>query len=168
MVTMNYVPDDSVVDFIRQHEGERLEVYADPVGLLTAGVGHLLTEEELKTFKLGDKITEEQSRKWLREDMQKAIDCVKAVKAPLTRSQAAALVSFVFNVGTGAFNRSSLKRLLEQGKFSLAAQEFKRWSKAKGKVLPGLVTRRDAERQLFLKGEHEFPISDADQKGNSK
>lgn len=167
-MNMNYVPDDDALNFIRKHEGEKLEVYADPVGLPTAGVGHLLTEEELKTLKVGDKITEEQCMKWLREDLKKAVDCVNAVKAPLTKSQALALVSLVFNIGTGAFNRSSLKRLLEQGKFTLAAAEFKRWSKAKGRTLPGLVTRRDAERSLFLKGENEFPIVGATKEGDSR
>ena len=158
MVTMSYVPDDELLKFVRTHEGEVLEVYADPVGLPTAGVGHLLTPDELKTLKVGDPITPEKSLEWLKSDIQKAVDCVNAIKFPLTRSQAAALVSLVFNIGTGAFNRSSIKRLIEQGKLAQASQEFKRWSKAKGKTLPGLVKRREAERQLFLKGENEFPI----------
>ena len=167
-MNMNYVPDDDALDFIRKHEGERLEVYADPVGLPTAGVGHLLTEDELKVFKVGDKITEEQCLKWLREDVQKAVECVNKVKAPLTKSQATALVSLVFNIGTGAFNRSTLKKMLEQGKFTLAAAEFKRWVKAKGRTLPGLVTRRREEKELFEKGEHEEPIGGTTENRDSR
>ena len=69
---------------------------------------------------------------------------------PLSQSQFDALVSLVFNIGGGAFRKSTLLQKLNAGDYAGASNEFMRWIKAKGRVLGGLVTRRAAERALFL------------------
>lgn len=76
---------------------------------------------------------------------------VKAIlKLEINENQFAALVSFAYNVGPVALGKSTLLKLVNESKFDLAAQEFMKWTKAQGKELPGLVKRREAERQLFL------------------
>jgi lysozyme len=98
------------------------------------------------------KITQAQADAWLREDLAKAAACVNAnVKVPLTQNQFDALTDFCFNVGVGNFIASTLLRLLNAGNYAGAATQFDRWNLAAGRVLPGLVKRRLAERQLFMK-----------------
>lgn len=141
---------DNGIKFITAHEGQRLRVYRDPIGLATVGVGHLvLTKDNLD---VGDVITPEQSDAFLRQDLGKAENKVNAVvKVPLTQNQFDACVSLVFNIGGGAFERSTLLKHLNAGNYALAAAEFDKWNKAGGKVWPGLVRRRAEEKALFLK-----------------
>lgn len=72
------------------------------------------------------------------------------VKVPLNDHQKAALVSLVYNIGVGNFTTSSLLRLLNAGDFEGAANQFPCWCHASGKIVAGLVKRRDAEKQEFL------------------
>lgn len=74
----------------------------------------------------------------------------KLLKVEVNDNQFAALVSFAYNAGVGNLKSSTLLRLINQGKFVDASNEFLRWTKAQGKELPGLVRRREAERRLFL------------------
>jgi len=74
----------------------------------------------------------------------------KTVKVPLTSNQFSALVSLCFNIGIGAFQKSTLVRVLNQGNYGEAANQFLRWNQGGGKVLAGLVRRRQRERELFL------------------
>lgn len=139
----------ATLDLIRKFEGERLRAYRDPVGLLTIGVGHLVKKGE--PYKLGQMITAEESERLLRKDLEVAERAVrKGVTALLNENQYGALVSFVFNLGAGNFNRSTLRKKVNAGDLEGAALEFLKWDKAGGKVLPGLTRRREAERQLFL------------------
>lgn len=138
------------IDAITQYEGLRLQAYPDP-GTggepWTIGVGHT------GGVKPGDKITREQSDIFLRADLahcEKAID--RLVFVPLTQGQFDALVSFIFNVGAANFERSTLLRLLNKKNYDGAADEFLKWTRANGRVLPGLVKRRVSERKLFLTG----------------
>ncbi|WP_431267892.1 lysozyme [Dankookia sp. P2] len=71
------------------------------------------------------------------------------LQAPLDDAQFGALVSFTFNVGIGAFSRSRLLRLVNNGEFEGAEREFMRWVKSNGRVLDGLVTRRSCESAMF-------------------
>ncbi|KQD16250.1 lysozyme [Acinetobacter baumannii] len=70
---------------------------------------------------------------------------------PLTQNQFDALVSLAYNIGSGAFKGSTLLKLLNKGDYKGAADQFLVWNKAGGKVMKGLVRRREAERALFLK-----------------
>lgn len=134
------------VNIIKKHEGLRLEAYLPtPNDVWTIGYGHT------HTTKQGMKITEAQAEKLLYRDLAWAEDTVNdLVKVPLTQNQFDALVSFVFNVGAGAFSKSTLLRFLNTGDYTNAAAQFLRWNKQKGRVLNGLTKRRDDERRLFL------------------
>jgi lysozyme len=145
---------DEGLEFIKDKEGVALEVYLDPVGIPTVGVGHVLTREERKIWKVGMKADQEQVVDWLREDVRKAEDGVNSwVTVALSQEGFDALVSFVFNVGVDAFKRSTLLKRINQGRILDAAAEFERWVFSKNRKLPGLVTRRSEEKNLFLKGE---------------
>lgn len=138
----------SGIDFIIKEEGEVLRVYKDQVGILTAGIGHVV-----KGMEFGTPITLAQSREWFDSDLRRFEEGVDmAVKPPLTQGEFDALVSFTFNVGVGAFLSSTMLKLLNQKRFLEAAEQFSRWNKAKGQVLPVLVGRRNRERRLFLEG----------------
>lgn len=140
----------NAAEIIRESEGLRLKAYPDPGsgGIpWTIGYGHT------KGVKKGDTCTIEQANAWLADDMAEAFAIVdKAVKVPLTDKQRDALCSFVFNVGGGAFQKSTMLKLLNQGKYSEAADQFPRWTFASGKSMRGLVIRRGKERALFLSG----------------
>ena len=87
----------------------------------------------------------------LARDMSAALATVRAkVGVPITDNQAAALADFVYNEGAGAFTVSTLLRLLNGGDYASAAMQFPRWVYADGKVMPGLVRRREAERAMFV------------------
>lgn len=149
------VSSDGLEEIIA-HEGEILEVYADPVGLPTLGVGHLLTPSERRTMPVGTKITRAESRAYLRKDLAKFERCINdAVKVPINQNQFDALVSLAFNIGEANFEKSTVLRLLNKSNYIDAAEAFLRWNKARKNgvltVLPGLTTRRKRERALFLK-----------------
>jgi GH24 family phage-related lysozyme (muramidase) len=97
-------------------------------------------------------INEQQAYKYLREDLYDFEAAVnKFVKVPLNDNQFSALVSFAFNVGSGAFKSSTLLKKLNQKDYEGAADQFDKWIYAKGQVLNGLIRRRKAEKELFLK-----------------
>lgn len=136
------------LEFIAREEGTVLHVYVDQVGVQTIGVGHALRKGE--SFPNG--ITHEQAMSILASDVVIAENAVNAdVKILLTQNQFDALVSFTFNLGTGSLGSSTLLKLLNAGDIQGAANEFLKWVKGGGKVLPGLVARRGRERDLFLK-----------------
>ena len=134
------------MDIIRESESLRLRAYYCPAGVLTIGHGH--TGDDVYE---GQEITETQAIMLLIEDVEWAEEAVEAL-APdwLNENQFSALVSFVFNVGFGAFESSTLLRKLRAGDVQGAADEFPRWNRSKGRVLRGLTTRRAKERELFL------------------
>ena len=138
----------SDVSLIKEFEGLYLEAYLCPANKWTIGYGHT------KTVRPGMKITERGAEELLRQDLAWCEDAVREnVKVPLTQNQFDALVSFVFNVGEGAFKKSTLLKKLNAGDYEGAANELLRWTRGGGKVLKGLVRRREAERQLFLAGD---------------
>jgi len=101
---------------------------------------------------MGDVITQERADALLLEDMRDAVECVDRKVGPeTTQNQFDAMVSLVFNIGCGAFTMSTLLRLFNAGQPAAAAREFVRWIYAGNVALPGLLTRRQAERDLFLK-----------------
>ncbi len=131
------------VDLIKVHEGYSGTPYICPAGKLTIGYGH--------TGNVSGPITKEQAEKLLKKDLSTAENAIQEqVKVPLNSNQFSALVSFVYNVGTGNFARSTLRALLNDGNFEEAANEFEKWVYGGGKKLPGLIERRIAEKTLFL------------------
>uniref|UniRef100_UPI001B316D19 lysozyme n=1 Tax=Pantoea ananas TaxID=553 RepID=UPI001B316D19 len=96
-------------------------------------------------------ITGEQADKYLREDLLVAELTINTnVKVKLTQNQFDALASFVFNLGSGNFVKSTLLKKLNAGDIAGAADEFGKWVNAGGKKLAGLVKRRAAEREVFI------------------
>jgi lysozyme len=101
----------------------------------------------------GQVITEEQGESLLRSDLQTAERAVNNyVRIALNQNQYDALVSFVFNVGTGNFKFSTLLKYLNVGNVRAAADELDRWNKVKGQPVAGLTKRRAQEKALFLEG----------------
>jgi len=131
------------LELIKSHESLQLNAYLCPAKVWTIGYGH--TGDVVR----GQRITEAEADKLLLNDLQRFEKAVNAVTAPLDQGQYDALVSFAFNVGVGAFRSSTLLRLLNHGDYEGAAGQFKRWNKGGGKVLPGLVRRREEERAMF-------------------
>lgn len=137
-----------LVDFIKKSEGERLTAYKDPIGIPTIGVG--LTRIHGRPVKLSDTITSNESEEFLREELQDFLDYVikygESKDYGWNNNQIAALTSFVFNLGKG-----SMKQLTKNGTRSneVIAKKMTLYTKAGGRTLPGLVTRRKAEAEHF-------------------
>ena len=125
-------------------ESCRLVAYLDLKGVPTIAWGHT------RGVLLGDTCTQEQADAWLLEDLQVAVDDVnRLVKVSLTQEEFDALVDFVYNVGGGNFASSTLLRDLNMGCFTDVAAQFDLWDHASGKVVAGLLRRRQAETDLF-------------------
>ena len=142
--------------FIAQFEGFSGALYDDPAGHCTIGYGHLVHHgprngTEPAEFRRG--ITKQRALELLAIDGGKAAEAVsQSVGVPLAQHQLDALVSFVFNVGAGAFRESTLLRELNAGRYDAVPEQLKRWVKTDGRTLPGLVRRREAEGALFADG----------------
>lgn len=136
------------IEKIKGYEGLSLTAYPDP-GTggrpWTIGHGHTLGVQK------GDVITRDQAEKFLHEDLAPVYLTIETnVKVPLTQGQFDALCSFIFNVGSGNFVKSTLLKKLNAGDYKGAAEEFMRWNKAAGRILAGLDARRASERLMFL------------------
>jgi len=125
--------------------------YWCPAKKPTIGYGHTHTvtaaDVDMKV------ISPQEAERLLRGDLKTAEDAVRnLIAVELNDNEFSALVSFTFNVGAGALKNSTLRRRLNLGdnRTSVANEEFRKWVWAGGKVLPGLVRRRGAERDLFL------------------
>lgn len=128
-------------------EGEVQHTYVDPVGVLTACMGH--TSKDLQ---LGQIFSEVECTEKFIKDLKWAESTVNRCTPALPETMEPALVSFTFNVGSGAYCRSTLAKLANKGDYVAACQQLYRWVYAGGKVLPGLVKRRDAEALSCLEG----------------
>lgn len=133
------------LDLIKRFEGLRLRSYLCPANVWTIGYGHTgnVTANQI--------VTSEQAESILKTDLRKFEQAVTdSVSAALNQNQFDALVSLAFNIGSGAFAKSTLVKLLNNRDYSGAAEQFLRWNQAGGRVLDGLSKRRAAERALFL------------------
>lgn len=143
------------LDFLRQYEATELEVYKDSAGKDTIGTGHLLTKSELMSGKIyingvpvkyKNGITMQQAEDLFRQDIAPREDVVAdLVNVTLLQSQFDALVSLVFNIGRTAFRKSTLLKLLNQSRYTQIPAQFKRWNRSGGKVVQGLINRRQKE-----------------------
>ena len=155
----------AAIDMIKHHEGVRTKPYRCPALLWTVGCGHVIDPthtavkyEERKSLPIPDgwdrTLTMGEVDAILAQDLGRfergvARLCPAAVGS---QGQFDALVSFAFNVGLGNLQRSSIRMRYNRGDVEGAADAFLMWTKAAGKVLPGLVKRRNDERALFLSG----------------
>lgn len=142
---------DNGMKLLEQFEGLRLEAYLDSAGIATIGWGSIKYPNGNKV-KLGDKITKAQAKEYKLHDLKEFESTVNtSVKVPLTQNQYDALVSLSYNIGSGAFKNSTLLKKLNGGDYKGAAEQFLVWNKVNSKRVQGLVNRREAERNLFLK-----------------
>tara|TARA_R100001463_G_scaffold53100_1_gene104060 strand:- start:1680 stop:2117 length:438 start_codon:yes stop_codon:yes gene_type:complete len=132
------------LELIKHFEGCELEAYKCAAGVWTIGYGHIKTAEE------GMVISQSYADELLEGEIVEYEDYVKAaVTAPLSQDQFDALVSWTFNLGNGNLNASTMLKVLNRGEYEEVPNQMKRWNKAGGKVLEGLIRRREAEANLF-------------------
>jgi GH24 family phage-related lysozyme (muramidase)/LysM repeat protein len=145
------------LNLIKSFEGCRLTAYkvTSSEKYYTIGYGHYGSD-----VRAGQTISQQQADSLLIQDVQRFVNGVnQCVHVPVTQYQFDSLVSLCYNIGFGAFQQSSLVQKLNNGDYQGTANEFDLWIHSGGKVLQGLVTRRKAEKALFLKAESTQPVS---------
>lgn len=136
------------IQFIIKEEGLRLKAYRCQAGVWTIGVGHTAG------VKQGDTITQERAYELLKRDLKGFEDVLNEnIQAQLKQHEFDSLMSFIFNVGAGAFKKSTLLKKLNNKED--ITEEFKKWKYGGGRVLPVLVARRKRELILFKEGKYE-------------
>ena len=138
------------LSLVRQFEGLRTTAYKCSAGVWTIGYGHT------QQVKAGQVITKTQADAFLQLDISKADAAIqRLVKVPINQNERDALASFIFNLGAGAFESSTLLKKINEGDKQSAANEFLKWDKFRNPVtkkleaLTGLTKRRVAEKSLF-------------------
>ncbi len=134
------------INLIKHFEGFSATPYKCPANYLTIGYGHVIKPSE--SFA---ELTKQQAEALLRADLQSFEgSVVRLITTPLRQNQFDALVSFAYNLGAGALQRSTLRQKVNRLEHHSAAAEFLRWVYAGGRRLNGLVVRRQAESVLYL------------------
>ena len=132
------------IALIKKFEGIELQAYQDSVGVWTIGYGHT------KGVKEGDNISLKKAEQMLEEELVEYEGYINnMVELGLEQNQFDAMVAWVYNLGPTNLGQSTLLKVLNQGLFNEVPYEIKRWNKAGGEVLNGLVRRREAEALLF-------------------
>ena len=135
---------DEGISLIKKFEGCRLEPYFCSGNVLTIGYGH--TKDVIENMS----ITEDTAEALLKEDLKDFEEQVSnLVKVELNQNQFDALIAWTFNLGSGNLSSSTLLKKLNNSEYDEVPEQIKRWNKAGGKVLEGLVRRREAEALLF-------------------
>ena len=141
--------NQACIELVKQFEGCRLEAYPDPA---TGGAPWTIGYGSTGGVHPGEIITQAEAERLLGEDLKRAEVNVRSfISVPLNENQLAALISFCYNCGAGNLMRSTLRIRLNKHDYLGAAEELLKWNKAAGKVMAGLVRRRQAEHDLFLK-----------------
>lgn len=137
------------IALVKEYEGLVLKAYPDPGsgGIpWTIGYGHT------RGVKKGDVITQAQAEAFLKADLEDTVNTIKRyVKVPLNDNQYGAIASFIFNVGEGTFAKSSVLKYINAGKLDSVPGRLALYRTASGKVMTGLVRRRAAEGNLWMK-----------------
>lgn len=145
--------NDSTLNLVKEFEGLELAAYRDPVGVLTIGYGYTNRAGFGPGVKSGDVWTEETADEMLAEGLERFGARIKPLfKRTPTDNQFGAMVSLAYNIGTGAFSKSTCLRRFNAGDLEGAAEALQWFNKAGGRVLRGLTRRRTAEAELFLSG----------------
>ena len=155
---------NALLKMLRHHEGVKHEPYRCPARLWTVGVGHVIDPHHIsvpfdRRLELpipagwNRRLTDGEVDSLLLQDLARFLVGVRRLCTVDELSfRHLALTSFAFNVGLGNLQNSTLRMKHNRGDFEGAADEFLKWNLAAGKVMPGLVTRRNDERALYLKG----------------
>lgn len=153
----------AALEMIKHHEGVRLRAYRCPARLWTIGVGHVIDQTHIKV-PFAERLSLAIPAGWDRQFSMEEVNAILAKDlehfergvvrlCPAVadnQSHVDALTSFAFNVGLGNLQRSTIRMRYNRGEYAGAADALMDWTKAAGKVLPGLVKRRRDERALFL------------------
>jgi len=146
------------ISHIREFEGERLKSYRCSANVLTIGVGHTSAAGAPEVTE-GMTITAEESAEILARDLQKFERGVeKLLEVRVSQAQFDVLVSFAFNCGLGALQKSTLLKRVNEEKFDAVPAELMKWTKAGGREIAGLVRRRRAEAKLWRGVDTERPV----------
>lgn len=150
---------DNGIALLKQIEGVEPKAYLDSGGQLTIGVGHLLNKSERhsgkiwiagKPVKYSAGLADHDIVLLLKSDLAKTEkDVNRLVHVPLNQNQFDALVSFVFNIGSGAFTASTLRRMLNAGDYGAVPGQMRRWVRDNGELVQGLLNRRAKEIALW-------------------
>lgn len=136
------------IDLIKQLEGYSSKAYPDPA---TGGAPWTIGYGTTRGVKPGMVITAEQAEKMLRDDVAKFESGVSSlITAPTTQGQFDAMVSLAYNIGLGNFGKSTLLKKHNARCYTCAADQFRVWNRANGKVMNGLTKRRADERQVYM------------------
>lgn len=151
---MNAPVNSATLALVKQFEGLYLEAYLCPARVWTIGYGHTGRQHNDGSVHDGRKITAAEADAFLIDDLQKFRDGVtKRIKpevlALMNENMIGALVSFVFNLGLGNFEQSTLRARINARRWIDCIPEFAKWVNADGRPLRGLVRRRAAEASLF-------------------
>jgi lysozyme len=155
--------DQRAVDLIKEFEGLHrydrkdglIHPYHDVVGYPTQGYGHLLSKEKWADLSQWPPITKDKAEENLVEDLAETIRAVEDTVADLVELsdlQFGALVSWTFNLGSGSLRRSTMIKRVKAGLHAEVPEQIRRWNRAGGKVVSGLVRRRQAEAQMYIDG----------------
>ena len=138
---------------IAKFEGKRLKPYRDSGGIWTVGYGSTYNIDAKRPVNETDIIDDATAIRWLKSQVGTFQNQVKAViKVPVNQNQIDSLTSLAYNIGINAFRSSTLLRELNAGiDKKVVADQFLRWNKVDGLVSPGLINRRKAEKDLFLR-----------------
>lgn len=135
---------DRAAEFVVKFEGMKLKSYKCPAGVWTIGAG------TTKGVTPNMEITKEQAKEFVMRDLKVFYNSLnKLINYPLNENQTVALLDFVYNLGSGSLQRSTLRMKINRGELNSAANEFLKWNKAGGRILRGLTIRRKAEMELF-------------------
>ena len=141
------------IDLMHEFEGYRATTYPDPApgnkGLPVTGGYGTTRDENGKPFNLGITKPRDYWDRLYKRDLNEFAEGVRQIAGKVTQGQFDALVSFAYNLGIGNLKKSTLLQKHLAGDYSGAANEFKRWNRAGGKVLAGLTRRREAEAKLY-------------------
>ena len=135
------------ISLIKSFEGCELTAYRCSANVPTIGYGHTAGVSD------GDTCTQEEAESMLAEDLVEFEDYVKNyVESELQQNEFDALVAWTYNLGPANLKESTMLKELNSGNFEEVPRQMKRWNRAGGEVLDGLIRRREAESRLF-KGE---------------
>lgn len=140
------------LNIITSFEGWSSTPYLCPAGVPTIGYGSIWRRDGACVTMEHPEISNDEGEFLLRRELRHVEAAIgKLVKTELTENMFSALASFTYNLGSGNLQASTLRMKLKRGDYEGAADEFPKWRRAGGKILPGLVRRRAAERALFLR-----------------
>ena len=146
--------DAGIDAMLKKFEGCKLKAYRCPAGILTIGFGHTSAAGAPEVTD-GMTITMDEALDILHRDLKQYEDGVRnLVKVQLTQNQFDVLVDFAYNAGIGNLKSSTLLRKVNANDFDAVPDELMKWTKGGGKVLPGLVKRRQAEAVWWRANEH--------------